>query len=164
MVEVLRAGMALPDATFLQMQEGGMVPVQLREVLAGRRVVIFAVPGAFTPTCDSAHMPSFARNADALRAKGVAEIICLSVNDPHVMRRWGEATGATAAGIVVLADPAATFTKAVGMDYSMPERGMLDRSRRYSLLANDGVVEVLNLEETPGACGVSAGEAMLNLL
>jgi cytochrome c peroxidase len=164
MAEVFRAGMALPNATFLQMREGGMVQVQLREMLAGRRVVIFAVPGAFTPTCDSAHMPSFVRNADALRAKGVDEIICLSVNDPHVMRRWGEATGATAAGIVVLADPAASFTKAIGMDYSVPERGMLDRSRRYSLLAIDGVVETLNLEETPGACAVSAGEAMLDQL
>ena len=161
MAEVLRAGMALPDAAFLQMRDGGMVSVPLRELLAGQQVVIFAVPGAFTPTCDSAHMPSFVRNADALRDKGVDDIICVSVNDPHVMRRWAELTGAIAAGILVLADPAAAFTKAIGMDYSVPERGMLDRSRRFSLLAVDGVVEVLNLEETPGACEISAGNTML---
>lgn len=164
MAELLRAGMTLPDATFLQMQESGMIEVRLRAVLAGRKVVIFAVPGAFTPTCDSAHMPSFVRTAEALRAKGVDKIVCVSVNDPHVMRRWDEATGAGAAGIMVLADAAAAFTKAVGMHYSVPERGMLDRSKRYSLLAVDGVVQVFNLEDTPGTCAISAGEAMLDLL
>jgi glutaredoxin/glutathione-dependent peroxiredoxin len=158
---MLTEGTTLPDATFLQMQDGGMAQVALRDLLRDRRVVIFAVPGAFTPTCDAAHMPSFVRTADALRAKAVDQIICLSVNDPHVMRHWARLTGADDAGITVLADPAAAFTKAIGMDYSAPERGMLDRSRRYSLYAVDGVVKVLNLEESTGTCAISAGETLL---
>lgn len=158
---MLTEGMTLPDATLLQMQDGGMATVALSDLLRGRRVVVFAVPGAFTPTCDAAHMPSFVRTADALRAKAVDQIICLSVNDPHVMRHWARLTGADEAGIAVLADPAAAFTKAIGMDYSAPERGMLDRSRRYSLFAVDGVVKVLNLEESTGTCAISAGETLL---
>jgi glutaredoxin/glutathione-dependent peroxiredoxin len=158
---MLTFGMSLPDATFLVVGDEGMAEVHLRTRLQGRRVVIFAVPGAFTPTCDASHMPSFVRSADALRTKGVDDILCISVNDPHVMRHWSRATGAADAGITVLADAGAEFTKAIGMAYSMPERGMLNRSRRYSLYAVDGVVQVFNLEESNGSCGVSAGETLL---
>lgn len=158
----LTPGLTLPNATLLMMDDGGMVQVVLRDRLQGRRVVIFAVPGAFTPTCDASHMPSFVRTAPALRAKGVDEIICLSVNDPHVMRHWARLTGAQDAGITALADPAAAFTQAIGMAYSAPERGMLNRSRRYSLMAVDGVVTVANLEDSNGVCGVSAGETLLS--
>jgi glutaredoxin/glutathione-dependent peroxiredoxin len=161
---VLAEGMVLPDATLLTFGEGGPQEVRLRERLAGRRVVIFAVPGAFTPTCDSAHLPSFIRTADAFRAKGVDEIMCLSVNDVHVMRYWGEVSGANAAGITMLADPAAAFTKAVGMEFSAPIAGMLDRSRRYAMLVEDGVVVRLNVEEKRGVCEISGGEALLEAI
>lgn len=158
---MLTEGMALPDATLLMMDETGLQDVRLSDRLRARRVVIFAVPGAFTPTCDSAHLPSFIRTAAAFRDKGVDEIICVSVNDPHVMRQWGRLSGATEAGIVMLADPAAEYTQAIGMAYSVPARGMLNRSRRYAMLVEDGAVKALNLEESPGVCEISAGEALL---
>lgn len=106
-------------------------------------------------------MPSFVRNAEALRQKGVDEIFCLSVNDPHVMRVWGEQSGAKKAGITMLADAGADFTQSIGMAYSTPERGMLNRSRRYAMLIDDGVVTQLHLEATTGTCDLSGGEALL---
>jgi len=157
----LAVGTAVPDATLLTFGEGGPEEVRLRDRLKGRRVVIFAVPGAFTPTCDSAHLPSFIRTAEQFRARGVDEIMCLSVNDVHVMRYWGQVAGAHEAGITMLADPAAEFTRAVGMDFSAPATGMLNRSRRYAMLVEDGVVRVLNVEEKRGVCEISAGEALL---
>jgi len=157
---MLEVGMRLPEATLLEKGPKEPHKGKLSERLKGRKVVIFAVPGAFTPTCDSAHMPSFVRTADQFRAKGVDEIICLSVNDVHVMRYWGEISGAIKAGIALLADPAAEFTKAVGMDYSNEAAGMLNRSRRYAMVVEDGVVTALHLEQ-PGVCEVSTGEAML---
>ncbi len=160
----LSVGTRLPDATLLSFGEKGREEVRLADRLRGRRVIIFAVPGAFTPTCDSAHLPSFIRTADALHAKGVDEIICLSVNDVHVMRYWGEMSGATAAGITMLADPAAEFTRAVGMDFSAPAVGMYDRSQRYAMLVEDGVVRILNVEEKRGVCNLSGGETLLEAL
>lgn len=154
----------LPEASLLLKDDAGIRAVRLADLLKGRRVVIFAVPGAFTPTCDAAHLPSFVRSAAALRDRGVDEIICISVNDPHVMHLWGQMSGAALAGITMLADPAAEFTRAIGMDYSVPERGMLNRSRRYAMLVEDRVVKILNLEETPGVCGISAGETLLDQL
>lgn len=158
---MLKEGMTLPEATFPVMGKDGPETVTLGDKLKGRRVVIFAVPGAFTPTCDSAHMPSFVRTVDAFRQKGVDEILCLSVNDPHVMRYWGRMTGALDAGITMLADAGADFTRAIGMDYSNPDRGMLNRSRRYAMLVEDGVVKCLHLEEATGVCEISGGEALL---
>ena len=158
---MLSEGMTLPDAVFPVMGADGMKSVSLLDILKARRVVIFAVPGAFTPTCDAAHMPSFVRTADALRQKGVDEIICLSVNDAYVMHVWGEQSGATKAGITMLADADAGFTKAVGMDYSSPKSGMLNRSLRYAMLVENGVVTRLHLEASTGACEISGGEAML---
>jgi len=160
----LHLGMRLPEATFPVMTDTGPDAVHLGEMLKGRRVVIFAVPGAFTPTCDSAHVPSFIRTAPALREKGVDEIVCLSVNDAHVMRYWGRTTGATHAGITMLADPDAAFTRAVGMAFSAPATGLLNRSRRYAMLVEDGVVTRLHAEVKAGTCELSGGEAMLEAL
>lgn len=153
--------MPLPETTFLVSDDAGMRDVRLSSLTRERRVIIFAVPGAFTPTCDAAHLPSFVRSAAALRDKGVDGIYCLSVNDPHVMRQWGRLSGATEAGIVMLADPAAEFTCAVGMEYSVPARGMLNRSRRYAMLVENGIVARFNLEQTTGACEISAAETLL---
>ena len=156
----LEVGLKLPDATLRRIGPDGPEAVRLAERLKGRKVVIFAVPGAFTPTCDSAHLPSFVRTAGAFRAKGIDEIICLSVNDIHVMRYWGELSGAAQAGITLLADTDASLTRSLGMDYSAEKTGMLNRSRRYAMIVEDGVVTVLHLEQ-PGVCEVSTGEAML---
>ena len=156
----ISAGDQLPDASLVQMGADGPAQVSLADKTKNRKVVIFAVPGAFTPTCDSAHLPSFVRTAGAFRAKGIDEIICLSVNDIHVMRYWGELSGAAQAGITLLADTDASLTRSLGMDYSAEKTGMLNRSRRYAMIVEDGVVTVLHLEQ-PGVCEVSTGEAML---
>jgi cytochrome c peroxidase len=161
---MIAKGSKLPDASFPMVSDAGFEIVRLSDRLNGRRVVIFAVPGAFTPTCDSAHMPSFVRSAKGFAQKGVDEIMCLSVNDPHVMRYWARLTGATEAGITMLADADASFTKAIGMDYTNLERGMIDRSKRYAMFVEDGVVTHLHLEEATGVCEISGGEAMLAVI
>jgi peroxiredoxin len=154
-------GDKLPDATLLRMGDNGPESVSLGEKLRGRSVILFGLPGAYTSTCTSAHVPSFIRTREKFAAKGVDEIICVSVNDPFVMKAWGDATGATAAGITMLGDADASFTKAVGMAFSAPAVGFIDRSARYALHAVDGVVKVLHIEEARGACELSGGESML---
>ncbi|MEM6373886.1 MAG: peroxiredoxin [Pseudomonadota bacterium] len=157
----ISTGDKLPEATFIRMGEAGPEEVSLSDKTAGRKVVIFAVPGAFTPTCHSAHVPSFIRTKDALMEKGVEEIICVSVNDPFIMQTWGEATGATEAGITMLADAESAFTKAIGMNFSAPPVGFVDRSSRYAMLVEDGTVSLLQVDENPGTCELSAGEGLL---
>ena len=157
----ISTGARLPDATLVKIGDKGPEGVALSERLKGRKVALFAVPGAFTPTCHSAHVPSFIRTKDDFAAKGVDEIICVSVNDPFVMKAWGEATGATAAGITMLSDAASEFTKAIGMAFDAPPAGLIARSRRYAMLVEDGVVTVLHAEEAPGTCEISGGEALL---
>ncbi len=160
----ISVGDKLPEADVMTLGEGGPEPVSLGEKLKGRKVVIFAVPGAFTPTCHSAHVPSFVRQKDALKAKGVDEIICLSVNDPWVMNAWADSTGAAAQGITMLSDASGAFTKAIGMDFDAPPVGFAGRSKRYAMCAEDGVVTVLHAEESPGQCEISGGEAMVDAL
>ncbi len=160
----ISTGDKLPQANLMQMGAEGPEAVSLADKTAGRKVVIFAVPGAYTPTCHSAHVPSFIRTKDALAAKGVDEIICVSVNDPFVMKSWAEATGAAEAGITMLGDSDAAFTKAIGMDFDAPPAGLLSRSKRYAMLVEDGTVSVLQAEENPGVCEVSGGEAMLDAI
>lgn len=157
-------GDKLPEATLLHMGANGAEAVKLSDKLKGRKVVIFGLPGAYTGTCSTAHVPSFIRTAGKFAEKGVDEIICVAVNDPFVMKAWGEATGAAAAGITMLGDADSSFTKAIGMAFSAPAIGFFDRSKRYSLYAEDGVVKQLNLEESPGACEISAGETLLGQL
>lgn len=154
-------GDTLPDATLVQMGAEGPAPVSISDKLKGRKVVLFAVPGAYTPTCHSAHVPSFIRTKDQFAGKGVDEIICISVNDPFVMKAWGESTGATEAGITMLADAESAFTKAIGMDFDAPPAGLIGRSKRYAMLVEDGVVTQLNAESSPGECEISAGEGLL---
>lgn len=157
----LSTGDKLPDATLLTLGENGPEEVALSARTAGRKVVIFAVPGAYTPTCSAAHVPSFIRTKDQFDAKGVDEIICVSVNDPFVMKAWGEATGASEAGITMLGDPQSAFTKAIGMEFDAPPAGLLARSKRYAMYVEDGTVKVLHIEESPGTCEVTAGESLL---
>jgi len=158
----IEIGQRLPEATFTEKDAESIHQVALGPKLAGRKVVIFGVPGAFTPTCDSAHLPSFIRNLDALTAKGVDEVICVSVNDPHVMRAWAEASGAE--GITMLADAECAFTEAIGMRFDAPPVGLIARSVRYTMLVEDGVVTQLNMEAQRGVCELTAGEALLDQL
>ncbi|MCB6179531.1 peroxiredoxin [Rhodobacter sp. Har01] len=157
----ISVGSKLPEATLLAMGANGPEAVALGPKLAGRKVAIFGLPGAYTGTCTTAHVPSFIRTKGKFDAKGVDEVICVSVNDPFVMKAWGEATGATAAGIVMLGDADGSFTKAIGLDFDAPAVGLLARSKRYALYAEDGVVKVLHLEESPGVCEISGGESLL---
>jgi len=158
----ISTGDKLPDATLLKMGADGPEEVALSDKTKGRKVAIFAVPGAFTPTCHSAHVPSFIRTKGDFDAKGVDEVICVSVNDPFVMGAWGKDTGATDAGITMLGDPQSDFTKAIGMDFTAPPAGLIARSKRYAMLVEDGTVKVLNVEDNPGVCETSAGEALLD--
>jgi cytochrome c peroxidase len=157
----ISVGDSLPEATFVKMGDAGPEEVTVSSLTEGRKVVIFGLPGAFTPTCNSAHVPSFMRTKDEFAAKGVDEIICVSVNDPFVMKAWGESTGASAAGLSMLADAASAFTGAIGLQFDAPPVGLLARSKRYAMLVEDGVVKLLQQEESPGTCEVSGGEALL---
>jgi peroxiredoxin len=156
----LAVGERLPDATLTVMGADGPETVQLADRLKGRKVVLFALPGAFTGPCTTAHVPSFIRTADAFRAKGVEEIICIAVNDPFVLKAWGEATGATAAGITMLGDSEGKLTHALGMEFTAPQLGLIGRSNRYALVLEDGKITHANIDK-PGVCDISTGEALL---
>ncbi len=157
-------GSRLPDARLMRIGQNGPEQVSLGELLSGRKVIIFAVPGAFTATCHSAHVPSFIRTRDRLAEKGVDEIICVAVNDPHVMKAWGEATGATAAGITMLSDADGSYTTGIGMAFDAPPAGLFGRSQRYAMVVEDGTVKALNMETQRGVCDLTGGEAMLDRL
>jgi glutaredoxin/glutathione-dependent peroxiredoxin len=159
----ITVGSRLPDADLVMMGANGPETVSLATKLKGRKVVVFALPGAYTGTCTTAHIPSFIRTADAFRAKGVAEIICISVNDPFVLKAWGEATGATKAGITHLGDADGKLTHALGMEFSAPQIGLIGRSNRYALVVDDGVVTQVSIDK-PGECNISTGEALLEKL
>ena len=161
---MISVGDKLPAATLTRIGENGPEQVEISDLAQGRKLAIFAVPGAFTPTCHSAHMPSFIRTKDQFAAKGVDEIICVSGNDPFVMKAWGEATGAAEAGISMLADAECAFTDAIGMRFDAPPAGLIGRSKRYAMIVEDGEVKILHLEESPSTCEVSAGEALLDAL
>lgn len=157
-------GDRLPDANLLKMGANGPEAVSLAGKLKGRKVVLFGLPGAFTGGCSRVHMPSFVRTAGAFAAKGVDEIICVPVNDPFVLAAWGKDTGADEAGIALLGDADCSFTKAIGMEFSAPQIGLIGRAVRYSMLVEDGVVTILNTENAAGVCELTAGENLLGQL
>lgn len=158
----LAVGDRLPEATFLEKEGNDIHPVPSAAVFGGRRVVLFGLPGAYTGMCSTQHLPGFIRVADALRGKGVDEIACVAVNDPHVMLAWGDSSGAIEAGIRMLSDVTGAFTGKLGdMTFDNPPRGLFGRSKRYALFAEDGVVKVLNLETSRDSCDISGGETML---
>lgn len=160
----ISVGDKLPGGTVLRMGKDGPEAVELSDLTTGRNIVIFALPGAFTGVCTTAHLPSFMRTRGAFADKGVDDVICLSVNDPFVMQAWSDSTGAADAGITMLADAEGAFTNAIGMAFTAPPVGLINRSVRYALYAEDGVVKVLNAEENPGLCETSAGEGLLAAL
>lgn len=155
----IKVGEKIPSATLMQFKDGGPKPVKTDEFFAGKKVVLFALPGAFTPTCSAKHLPGFVQNADALKKKGIDEIACLSVNDAFVMGAWGEQQHA-GGKVTMLADGNGDFTRAVGLELDGSRFGMGKRSQRYSMLVDDGVVKALNVEEG-GAFSVSSAEHIL---
>lgn len=157
---MIEVGAKLPQATFSLLKDGDMQNPTTNSLFSGKKVVLFAVPGAFTPTCSQAHLPGYVALADKLKAQGVDDIICLSVNDAFVMDSWGKASNAD--HITMLADGDASFTKACGLDMNTEAFGGV-RSMRYSMLVEDGVVKVLNLEGG-GGFKVSDAETMLSAL
>ncbi|MGB3726520.1 MAG: peroxiredoxin [Glaciecola sp.] len=154
---MIEVGATLPETTFSVIDNGEMKNPNTNDLFAGKKVVLFAVPGAFTPTCSQAHLPGYVALADKLQAKGVDSIICLSVNDAFVMHAWGEASNAE--HVTMLADGNGKFAKLIGLDMDTDAFGGL-RSQRYSMLVDDGVVKLLNVED-PGKFDVSNAETML---
>jgi peroxiredoxin len=157
----IEEGAKLPEATLHMMQEGRPTPVTTDDLFAGKKTVVFAVPGAFTPTCSQAHLPGYVVNADAIKAKGVDSIICLSVNDAFVMGAWGDS--ANAEELLMVGDGNGDFTQALGLEMDGSGFGLGTRSQRYAMIVEDGVVKKLAVE-APGQLDVSAAEAILSAL
>ncbi|MBC6983483.1 peroxiredoxin [Caulobacter sp. 17J80-11] len=158
----IKEGDKLPEATFMTMTGEGPKPMTTDEVFKDKTVVLFAVPGAFTPTCSARHLPGFVDSAADLKAKGVDAIACLSVNDAFVMGAWGENAG-TGEDVLMLADGNGDFTKKLGLAMDASKFGMGERSQRYAMLVKNGVVEKLNVE-APGEFRVSSAEHVLGQL
>lgn len=156
----INTGDKFPEGNLLRVGKEGPESVSTNELAQGR-VAIFGLPGAYTGTCTNAHMPSFIRTADKFREKGIDRIICLTVNDPFVTEAWAASTGAADAGIEVLADSDGSVTKALGLSFDAPPAGLFGRCKRFAALLKDGVVETIDVEDSPGMCSVSAGEALL---
>jgi len=165
----IKVGDRLPEGTLTEFYEkeapgctAGPNSFKVADLAKGKRIVIFGLPGAFTPTCSAKHVPGYVASHDKLRAKRVDEVWCLSVNDAFVMGAWGRDQKAEGK-VRMMADGSATFTKALGLDMDLTARGMGVRSQRYSMLVEDGVVKALNVEQ-PGKFEVSDAESMLNSL
>ena len=155
----IKVGDKVPSGTLMEMKNGTPQPVTTDELFSGKKVVLFALPGAFTPTCSAKHLPGFIQHSDEIRQKGVDTVACLSVNDAFVMGAWGR-DQKTAGKVRMMADGSADFAKATGLTLDLTARGMGVRSQRYSMLVKDGVVKTLNIE-APGKFEVSDADTML---
>ena len=157
----IQVGERLPDVQLTLATADGPIPVRSGDFFAGKRVALFAVPGAYTPTCSAKHLPSYVEKAAELKGKGIDEIVATSVNDAFVMGAWNKDQGS--GDITMLADGNGEFAKAVGLEMDGSKFGMGQRSQRYSMIVNDGVVETLNVE-APGEYTASSAETMLGQL
>jgi peroxiredoxin len=158
----ISVGDRLPKATLVKASPDGPQPVDSEEYFAGRRVALFSVPGAFTPTCSARHLPGFVERVDELKAKGIDEVACTAVNDAFVLQAWSESAGADGK-VTMLADGNGDFVSALGLGMDGSKFGMGQRGQRWSALVNDGVVEQLNVEE-PGAFNVSSADYLIERL
>ena len=159
----IKVGDRLPEASFVTMTADGPAKRSVSEVFNGRRVVLFAVPGAFTPTCHRKHMPGFVAQAAAFKARGIDTIACVAVNDIHVLTAWAKASGAEDK-VLFLADGNGEFTKAIGMELDASGFGMGLRSKRFAMLVEDRVVNAIHLEAQPGMAEESSAERLLAVL
>jgi glutaredoxin/glutathione-dependent peroxiredoxin len=157
---VIAVGDRLPDASFTVMTDEGPAPKTTAEIFSGKTIALFAVPGAFTPTCHANHLPGFLDNIEAFKAKGVDEVVCTAVNDIFVLSAWAKATGADGK-IIFLSDGSGNFAKAIGLEFDASARNLGIRSQRYAMLVEDGVVKQLNVEDAPGKAEVSSATALL---
>jgi len=157
---MIKVGDKIPAMTIATMGAQGPQEVKTDDFFKGKKVVLFGLPGAFTPTCSAKHAPSFVNNADALKKKGIDAIACISVNDPFVMDAWGKSLN-VGSKVTMLADGSAAFAKATGLDLDLTARGMGIRSHRYSMVVDNGVVKKINVETNPGVCEVSNAETIL---
>lgn len=158
----IAVGDKIPSVTIQRKTADGIDQVSTDAYFAGRKVVLFAVPGAFTPTCSQKHLPGFIADADAITAKGVDEIACVSVNDAFVMEAWGAAHGA-GGKVTMLADGSAVLAKALGLELDLVEKGLGTRSQRYAMVVDDGTVTLINVEEG-GQFEASSAETILAAL
>ncbi len=141
------------------MGNDGPAPTNLAELLGGKKSVLFGIPGAFTPTCTNQHLPSYVNDAAALQAKGIEQVICMSTNDIFVLDAWNKANGGSS--VTMLADGSGDITRALDLGLDLSARGMGYRTTRFAMVVDDGVVQALNIEESPAACTVSSAQAIL---
>jgi len=158
----IQVGDRIPSATLLKATADGPEPVETQSFFAGRKVALFSVPGAFTPTCSVRHLPGFVERADELKAKGVDEVACVAVNDAFVLRAWAESAGAEDK-VTMLADGNGELGRALGLTMDASKFGMGERGQRWSAIVEDGVVKALNVE-APGAFSVSSADHLIGQL
>jgi peroxiredoxin len=158
----IAVGDRLPDTTFTTMSAEGPKPMQTAEVFGGKKVALFAVPGAYTPTCSRQHLPGYVQKYDELKSKGFDAIACTAVNDIFVLSAWSKDGGADGK-VLMLADGSADFARKIGLDIDLTARGLGMRSRRYSMIVEDGVVKSLNVEEAPSSHDKSSATMMCSL-
>ncbi len=159
----IKPGDKLPDATLMHLTNAGPAPISTEELFGGKTVALFAVPGAFTPTCSNQHLPGFIEKSEELRAAGVDTIVCMSVNDAFVMGAWGQQQGA-AGKVMMVGDGNAELTQKMGLSVDSSGFGMGTRSVRFSMIVRDGVLETLNIEQNPGQAVDSGAENLLSQL
>ncbi len=159
----IKVGEKLPETSFTVMTGDGPAPKTTAEIFAGKKVVLFAIPGAYTPTCQQQHVPGFVARADELKGKGIETIACTAVNDVFVLTQFAKSTGAEGK-IVMLADGNADFAKKLGLDIDLSGFGLGVRSKRYAMLVDDGVVKVLNVEESPPEHDKSSAATLCSMI
>ena len=159
----IKPGDRLPDATLMHLTDAGPAPISTEELFGGKTVALFAVPGAFTPTCSNQHLPGFIEKSEELRDAGVDTIVCMSVNDAFVMGAWGQQQGATGK-VMMVGDGNAELTQKMGLSVDSSGFGMGTRSARFSMIVRDGVLEALNIEQNPGQAVDSGAENLLSQL
>jgi glutaredoxin/glutathione-dependent peroxiredoxin len=159
----IKVGDKLPSVTLRQVTAEGPKEVTTDEFFRGKKVALFAVPGAFTPACSQRHLPGYVERASDIKAKGVDEVACVAVNDPAVMTAWGK-DQRTEGKVTMLADGSSEFARALGLELDLTKAGLGVRSKRYSMLVDNGIVKSLNIEEQPGQVTTSGADAMLRAL
>ena len=159
----ISVGSSLPEFQFIHMTADGPSKMSTADLCSGKKIVLFAVPGAFTPTCHMNHLPGFVTHADEIKAKGVDTIAVVSVNDVFVMKAWSDSSSA-GGKVQFLADPDGEFAKATGLNQDLTDFGLGVRSKRYAMIVDDGVISTLNVEESPGTADVSGAKAILEAL